>query len=304
MQIFAAAVLLTLTLAACSIERMAVDRIGNALAAGGSVYASDDDPDFVREAIPFGLKTCESLLAVSPDHRGLLLAAASGYTAYAYILQDSADRVAANDPARARAARARASRLYLRGRDYALRGLEVAHSGFKSALRRDRAAALATTDGDDIAFLYWAGAAWAGALSAAKDNLDLIAELPLAAALVERVLVLDESFDRGAAHDFFISYEGGRPGGSAGAARQHYRQALALSGGLRASAHLALAEAVAVGAQDVAEFRVLLAAARAVDPDRAPELRLANVLAGRRAEWLVTRIPELFIESNDAEATQ
>ncbi len=38
----------------------------------------------VGQAIPFGLKTIEALLEEVPDHRGLLVAAASGFTQYAY----------------------------------------------------------------------------------------------------------------------------------------------------------------------------------------------------------------------------
>ena len=288
-------------LAACSVKRMAVDIVGDALSGGGDVYMTDDDPDLVREALPFGLKTYESLLDVLPGHEGLLLAAAKGFASYAYLLQERADPLEATDLARARELRARASRLYLRGRDYALRGLEAAHPGFTVALREDAAAALAATDADDAAFLYWAGAAWAGALSAAKDDLDLIAELPTAGALVGRVLELDETFERGAAHEFFISYEGSRPGGSVAQARRHYQRALDISGGLRASVHLALAEAVTVKEQNLAEFRSLIAAALAVDPDRTPELRLVNTIARRRAQWLESRIPDLFVDADGGE---
>ena len=295
--------LLVGALAACSVKRTAVDIVGNAISGGGNAYASDDDPELIREAMPFGLKTYESLLEVSPEHEALLLAAARGFTAYAYLLQGEADPLEATDLARARELRARASRLYLRGRGYALRGLEVAHPGFTAALGEDAAAALAATDADDAAFLYWAGAAWAGALSAAKDDLDLIAELPTAGALVGRVLELDETFDRGAAHEFFISYEGSRPGGSVAQARRHYRRALELSGGLRASVHLALAEAVTVAEQNLAEFRSLIAAALAVDPDRTPELRLVNTIAQRRARWLESRIPDLFVDADDGEGS-
>jgi len=95
--------LLAAALAACSVKRTAVDIVGDAISGGSGVYASDDDPDLVREAIPFGLKTYESLLAVSPDHPGLLLAAASGFVGYAYLLEQEADEIAAADPAAARA---------------------------------------------------------------------------------------------------------------------------------------------------------------------------------------------------------
>jgi predicted anti-sigma-YlaC factor YlaD len=280
---------------ACSIKRTAVDVVGDAISGGSGVYSSDADPDLVREALPFGLKTYESLLAVDPDHQGLLLAAANGFVGYGYILGQEADRLEATDLAGARALRARASKLFLRGRDYALRGLDVAHPGFAAAFARDRTAALAMTRKPDARLLYWAGAGWAGALGTNKRDPQLIADLPAAGALVARVLELDEAYDAGSAHEFFVTYEGSRPGGSAAEARRHYARALELSQGNRASVYLSLAEAVCVHEQSPREFRELIGRALAVDPDRVPELRLVNALAIRRAQWLETRMPDLFV---------
>ncbi len=81
--------LLLLTLAAvtcgCSVKKIAINKLGDSLANGGTTFASDDDPDLVGQALPFSLKLLESLLAESPKHRGLLFAAASGFTQYAYV---------------------------------------------------------------------------------------------------------------------------------------------------------------------------------------------------------------------------
>jgi predicted anti-sigma-YlaC factor YlaD len=289
-------------LTGCSPQRLVVDLVGNALTRNDDVWASDDDLELIRDAVPFGLKTYESLLATSPHHRGLLLAAGRGFTQYAYaFVHSEADRLDPTDRLQARTLRVRAHKLYLRGRDYALRGLDVAHPGFTAMLRTHSTAALSMTTSDDIALLYWAGAAWAGALTTAKDDLQLLADLPIAVACMQRVLDLDETYDRGAAHEFFIVYEGSRPvamGGSPARARMHYQRATALSGGRRASVHLALAEAVSVHEQNLAEFQALLEAALAVDVDQVPALRLANILAQRRAQWLKSRIPELFIEAD------
>src|SRR5262249_12503107 len=155
---------------------------------------SDDDPELIREALPFGLKTYESLLAQSPEHMGLLLATAKGFVSYAYMLQQEADQLDESDLARARTLRQRASKLYLRGRDYALSAMEVSHPGFRANLQHDVAAALAPTTKNDVPYLYWAGAGWAGALSANKEDMELVADLPTAAALVGRVLALDDGF--------------------------------------------------------------------------------------------------------------
>lgn len=291
-------IMLAMLASGCSIKKVAVNSIGNALSDGGGVWMSDNDPELVKEAIPFGLKMNESLLEVSPDHRGLLRATAQGFAAYGFLLKEEADRAADVDLPKARKLRTRSSRLFLRGRDYALRGLEARYPDFTDRLKTDRAAALAATDIEDAGLLYWAGASWAGALSTAKDNLVLVQELPTAAALVGRVLELDDAYGRGSAHEFFVAYEAGRPGGSRESARAHYRRALELSGGERASVYLTLAESVSVAAQDVGEFRDMLARARAIDPERIPENRLLNTIARERADWLATQIPELFLETH------
>jgi hypothetical protein len=68
----------------CSVKRFAINKLGDSLANSGTTYAADNDPELVGQALPFGLKLVEGLLAESPAHRGLLFAAASGFTQYAY----------------------------------------------------------------------------------------------------------------------------------------------------------------------------------------------------------------------------
>jgi len=291
-------------LAGCSVKRTAVNIVGSALSSGGGVYVSDDDPELIREAIPFGLKTFESLLEVSPKNKELLLAAASGFSAYAYLLQDEAERFDAIDLSRARTLNRRACKHYLRSRNYALRGLELEHPHFTALLKKDRASALSQTIKEDVPFLFWTGASWAGALTTAKANLSLMGDLPLAGALVRRVVQLDETYEYGAAHEFLISYEGSRPGGSSLQARRHYIRAIEISGGQRASAHLALAQSVMIREQNISEFQKLMKAALAVDPDKVPQLRLLNTIARRRAGWMLKNISNYFIDAEQSEVTK
>src|ERR1017187_7635538 len=84
-----AACLLLAVASGCSLKRMAINQVGNALASGGTTFESDEDPDLVAAAIPFGLKMYESLLEETPKHTGLLLAAATGFTEYSYAFVDS-----------------------------------------------------------------------------------------------------------------------------------------------------------------------------------------------------------------------
>lgn len=264
------------------------------------VFASDDDPELVADAMPLALKTYEILIAGDPINRHLHLAAASGFVQYAVaFVSEEAERLQAEDLDRSRKQRLRASRLALRGRDYALTGLEIEHPGFLQRLREDPAKALGLMTERDVPLLYWAGVGWGAAISGDPSNMSRMAELSLVEALMRRVLELDEAYGDGEVHEFFITFEGGRSeamGGSPERARSHYRRAVELSGGRKASPHVALAATVAVREQDLEVFRALLGKALAVDPDGVKKWRLGNILAQRRAQRLLGQIPDLFVD--------
>jgi predicted anti-sigma-YlaC factor YlaD len=282
----------------CSVKTMAVDKLGDALAGDGTVFASDSDSELVRAAAPFSLKLMESLLAGRPRHRGLLLAAASGFTQYTYaFVHQDADELEETDWEASGRLRARARHLYLRARDYGLRGLEVEHPGFEEALRERPGEAVRAARRDDVPLLYWTAVSWAAAISVSKSDPDLVADLPFVEALIDRALELDEAYGNGAVHGFLIGFERARAGAAgdpATRARQHFDRAIELSGGRQAAPHVTLAESVSIGKQDREEFESLLARALDVDVNAKPEWRLANLVMQRRARWLLSRTDRLF----------
>ncbi len=273
-----AVVLFALVNVGCAVKKIAVNKLGNAIASGGTTYASDDDPELVREAVPFSLKLMESLLEESPRHRGLLL----------------------RDLAEATRLRGRARRLDLRARDYGLRGLEVRHPGFSKALRENPGEAVRRINSaKEVPWLYWTAASWGEAISLSKDNPDLIAEQPMVEALIDRAYKLDPDFEAGAIDSLLITYEPSRQGAKGdplARSREHFARAVALSHGQLAGPYVSLAETVSVQKQDRAEFQSLLNRALAVNPNDKPEWRLENLVMQRRARWLLARADELFVE--------
>jgi predicted anti-sigma-YlaC factor YlaD len=300
---FLTAALLLLPLCGCGLIReAAIGGVSDAFlgARAAEVFASDDDPELVRDALPFSLKTTEILIAQEPENPVLRLAAASGFVQYAAaFLDEEAEMIADSDLERARALQARAGGLYRRGRDHALAALELAHPGLRGRLREGPAAALAGIGRGAAPLLFWAGAGWAGAISASPGDPALTADLPLAGALAHRALELDEGWGDGTIHEFFIAYEGGRLGalgGSEQRAREHFRRAVELTDGRKASPYVSLAKTVSVRRQDLAEFKALLAQALAVDAAAEPRWRLANALSRRKALWLLDHAADFFVE--------
>lgn len=291
-----------LILDGCSIKRLAVNRLGDALASGGTSFSSDDDPDLVKDAAPFSLKTMEVLLAESPGHVELRRAAAAGFVQYAYaFVQQEADEREATDFTASEGLRSRARRLYLRAQRHGLNGLSAKYPGFEAAFRADPNGTVRRLQKADVPLVYWTAVAWAAAISQSKDQPALIGELPLVGALMERALVLDEAWNRGSLHSFFINYEMLRPGNPADAprrAKQHFERAMALASSSTASARLAYAEAVCVPQQDRAQFEIQLEQVLHVDADAQPDVRLETLIMQRRARWLLGRVDELFVSKS------
>jgi predicted anti-sigma-YlaC factor YlaD len=285
---------------ACSLRQYALDQTAEAISAQGSSFARDDDPELIRDAAPFSLKLIESFIAERPEHQGLRLAAVKGFTQYAYaFVQQDADEIEDRDVEAAYRLRARAAGLYRRARDYGLQGLAKGDRDFVAALRSDPPKLLGRFQREDVPLLYWTGAAWAGWIALSKDNGEAVADLPVVTALLERALVLDESYGNGALHSLFITLEMSRPGNpdqAAVQAREHFRHAIRLSGGKLAGPYVALAEAVTVPKQDRKEYEALLKTAVGISSDAAPESRLENRILQKRARWLLDRADKCFME--------
>jgi predicted anti-sigma-YlaC factor YlaD len=158
--------------------------------------------------------------------------------------------------------------------------------------------ALSELKKDQVALLYWTGAAWGSAISLATYRPEILVDLPLVRTIFDRVLELDESYARGAVHEVLITLDSlpESMGGSKDRARQHFERAVELSNGMSAGPFLSFAANSAIPSQDPVEFRRLLDQALEVDPDAELSYRLANLIAQRRARFLLEHIADYFLD--------
>ena len=264
--------------AGCSLRTYAINTVGDAIASGNSVYETDDDIELVGSALPFGLKLTESLLAQSPDHPGLLLTACRGFTMYSYafvayeaeLLNETGSR------SRARDASACPEALPPR-RAYGFHALELNYPGLERALMDDPYGRRRAD---------WPEAAVARCSTAVLDrrgarpgHLRLDRRCGSAGAIAggrgaaRSRIALDETWDGGALHEFKVTLAASQT-----ATREIVRPSTrttrapsSCSKGASAGLFVAYAEAVALPAQNKAEFRAMLERALAVDPDRQPQ---------------------------------
>ena len=217
-----------LILGGCSIRKLAINAVADTLAGGASVFAQDEDPELVAQALPFALKTLEALLAEAPENRNLLLSACSGFTQYAYaFVETEAFFVEPEDFRQARRLRKRALRLYLRGRDYCVDGLETLRPEIRRDLVLEPEGTAASLGRESLDLIYWTAASWGAAISVGLDRPELVADLPVVRSLLERAVTLDETFQQGALHEAMIALAAlpEALGGSQQQARTHFERA-------------------------------------------------------------------------------
>jgi predicted anti-sigma-YlaC factor YlaD len=294
-----AQILILVALAGCSLKKRAVDTFVKVLGESEGVYLSEDDPELIGSALPFNLKTIETLLVSSPDNRSLLLSAAKTFSLYAYgFVEPEAWKLPYQELDESERIRKRAAKLYRRGYGYGLRGLEVEHPGIGVRLKRTPEEAARELGPEDVPLAVWTAAALGGAIGLSKDDPESTADVAVVGALLEQALLLDEDFEAGTTHELLMAYEASRVGGSRGKALRHYERALELGSAKSPSIWLGWAERVSVAEQNRREFEELVERSLTFDVDAHPANRLLNLLAQRRARWLKGNAEELFLEGN------
>jgi hypothetical protein len=293
---------------------MATKMVANTLAKPGDTYTSDDDPELVRKALPFGLKTYEGLLTSIPDHGPLLLATCSGFTGYAYLFVESdAEILGEAHHDEAKALRDEALGLYVRARDYCLRAMDVRFKGISARLYKNPATAFDKVEvkKDDVALLYWTAASWGAAINLGLDRPDLMGDFPAVRVLADKALKLDPEWNAGSLYELMMTLDslpeamGGAPDAKKPEVlKAHFDNAVRVQHGNSPGPYISMAAHLDISGKEPSEYPKLreqytqwLEQALAIDPNKDKSNRLLTIVAQRRAkamlEQIDTRIPRL-----------
>ena len=295
-----AVAVLSLLTGCSAIKKMVVLKpVASTLSQTGDLFARDDDPELVRAAVPFALKTYESLLDSLPKYEPLLVATCAGFTEYSFtFIQTDADLIRDDDHARAKELDVRALKMYLRAKGYCLRAMDVRFPGIGKQLSDNpEKAVLRAKNKKDVELLYWAAASWGAAVSLAVDQPDIAIDFPAVQALAKRAITLDDTWGgRGALDELMITLVivPEAMGGSRARAIEHFTHAVELQKGLSAGPYVSLALNIYTGPDDRADFEKTLKLALAIDENKDPSTRLPNLLNKRRAQALLDHIDAHF----------
>lgn len=285
--------LLFILLSGCSTRQLAVRATTGILVDGMAVFYEEGDLGLAESAIGANLKLVEALLRNDPANEKLLLAAAEGYTSYAIgFIEDESP--------------ARASRFYLRARDFGL-AILLKNQAFAAAFKGDFGqfqASLTSFRKSEVPALFWTAMAWINYINLNRTNVQAIAEMAKVQTLVERVLALDETFYFGGPHlvlGTILSSRSRILGGNPEKAREHFESCLRINQNKFLLSQYFYAQSYAVQVQDLELFRSLLQQILTAPEDLLPEQRLANAIARKKAQTLLDQENDKFLMSDETE---
>ncbi|MCL2264473.1 MAG: TRAP transporter TatT component family protein [Treponema sp.] len=261
--------------------------------ASSDVFTGDSDPELVGDAIPFAIKIYETLLSQNPNHQGLMLMTGSLFIMYANaFVQGPAEMLPYSDWQARENGLLRAKALYLRGYEILYDALDKKYSGFRKAAGNEETLKkyLSRFKKADVGTIYWAVAGGMSAYSIDLLDFNLSRCIPQWKAMIQRAYELDPNYNGAALDEFFIIFYAALPevmGGDIKRAEYHFNKTMEKTKGQSAGAYVSYAQSVFVPAQDYDGYVDYLNKALAVNPDDDVSTRLVNIIAQRKARWLL-----------------
>lgn len=284
----------------CSVSNLAMKKISESLSNQNStVFTGDDDPELVQDALPFTMKFYETILEKDSTNPELYLTTGKLFCLYAqaFVLFPS-DTLPDSLVQQKKAMKKRAKKLFLRGRDYCLRGMELRHPDFTRLIKSGTPeSSLSMVNISDTAYLYWISANWMGAIAADRSDLALSMSIKKAASLMIKVSELCDKFDSGSAHEILCTYKASVPksvGGSDEKAREHFQKAIDYSAGTKVSPYVTCATSLSLKNKNRNEFIEMLQKAVSVNIQQNSSIRLQNVIYQNRAKWMLANVDRFF----------
>jgi len=248
-----------------------------------SLYG-DEDIETVEKGIPANLLLLRGLCASDPGNRDLWALTAQLYFYYGFGFVEDRDL-------------GQAALVYRQGVTLGRQALarkswfrpEEDFNSFQRGLLDARV--------EDVPLLFWTGASWAAWVGRNVDDPAAIAELPLAEAILERVLALDPDYMMGLPHAMAGTLKGMKPvmmGGKPEEARMHFEEAFRLSGRRMLIFQTLYARYYCRAVLDEECFTEVVREVLDAPADIEPGYRLLNEVARRKARILMEMKDDWF----------
>ena len=279
--------LMVVVLSSGCIDRMILDGTIKSTRDASSAFDTLSDLEVAKIGAGSSLVTVEGMQKLAPDNEDamfLLLQAWAGYGG-AFIedeweqAYDRGDEDAENYQA------GLAKDAYDRAIRFGTMLFEQKHPGFVAAQKNTDTikAYLLGFEKPEADALLWMGAAWLSRGSVAAERPEIVADLFIGVAVLERSVELDPGLNYGLGYAVLGAYHARSPDAELGQAKDLFEKSLALSGRKALTTQLLYAQNWACQAHDEPAYRTLLNEVIAAG-DALPAQRLENTIAQRKAK--------------------
>jgi hypothetical protein len=190
-----------LTLGACDTAKLAADSTAELFGRAAPGIEQHWDYELVGKSFPASIIQLEGLLRVVPDNEVIGLSLVAAYIGYGTGWLEDRVEVAdiEDDWEEADHLRGRALVMYTRSWELSKHFLRNRDAGFDDALKGGVDSLQAWVDTvfvekDDAAILLWAGASLGARINMGMEDMDTVADLPLAKVILNRSVELDPDF--------------------------------------------------------------------------------------------------------------
>jgi hypothetical protein len=252
------------------------------------VFNQISDYDLARYAASAGVVQFEGLHKLRPDNEDALFLLTQAWMGYGYGFpqEDYQDAIDRNDEDGAEYHKRRATNAYDRAIFFGLELLSHSDKGFAAARRNDdllkKWLTSNFTSKSDAQNLFWTGYAWIAKVDLNKGSPEVVADLYVAIALIERSVAIDPTLEHWSGSVALAAYHA-RPAGEIDQSKQMFDSILEKTQRKNLIAQVAYATSYACVKGDRALYEQLLNETLSVqDPD--PEQRLSNLIAKKDAK--------------------
>lgn len=202
-----------------SVQKLAVGTTAGLLYDASYEMESEPNWEHLKNGIGPNLKMIEGLYSLSPEDDDLLVALVKGYTAYAFAIFETealADQMAGKSDS---AATRQAQHFYSRAIQYGIKYFEEEGFSWDDLVRATREddgvpgllARKLPTNKRALEAAVFFGQAVGGLINLKKDDMVLVAQLPVAKGMFDWACKEDPNINHGACDIFYGAYEAGRP---------------------------------------------------------------------------------------------
>jgi hypothetical protein len=285
---------LGLTTTGC-VKQMLTNGQISATRKASNAFGTIGDYELARSAVSAGLVQFEGMHEIAPDNVDALMLLVKGWVGWGYgFAQDDMEVAedAGNDELAAYH-RKRAKMAYDRAVFYGVEAMSHKAEGFEAAKKKEQQVLVSWlrdnfTDGDDAEVLFWTGYGWLARVNLMKDTPEIVADLWVGIALLERAAELKPDLENYGAWVALGAYHARTGMAEVEEAKRLFDLALDKTKHASLFVQLNYATRYACVKSDRALYEKMLnEVLQADDPD--PQQRLTNTMAKRRARRAMSR---------------